>query len=621
MKKYWKYKDYLLKLNFSEKLFIFIYFFYILRLHFRQGLQHQSADFGNIAIIFLGAISAILIFKIVEAITRWNRFLHVLVKILIICIYLLISDYHIRTRHNLDFAIILDNSNLIFYKESFFVVLNTFKSKDIIIALSFFFSLILLEIFKKSVSKTDYKKNMYVQFFVSLSLYVLIMTFSPYTYEELSGLNKSMLRYFFSKEAFQVSAEYKAKQFPYINEPSPKVTPLKDRPNIFIVLVESYNANFVLTRNEQNQEYTPFYNSMIKKGLYFNNFWGHSVQTAKGQLATFCSLLPTIRKKVFVNYPDIKLKCLPDILKNYNYETLFFKAFNSMEFDNTGYFAKKHGFDHVHGMTNKFITPQESKMFSWGWGIQDSIFYKKFFKYVDDLHNKNKLAQKKFFAILTTVSNHQKFRDVPKDQRYLYPNQSNKKQFYANNIRVSDEYLKTFFEEFYKRDYLKNSIIIVTGDHSFPVGEHYSYYAENGFYTENFRIPFLFIWNNNDKFKGIVNHAKSQLDIAPTLLEILGISEKNHFLGKSFLDNKNRFIPLIQPYDGTYVGAVYYPYKYMFHQKTKMEYLYNLKKDPKEMVNIIDSIKNTKLYQDFHHEVAKIFYNTTLIKENRIWNK
>ncbi|MBL6988992.1 MAG: sulfatase-like hydrolase/transferase [Bacteriovoracaceae bacterium] len=569
--------------------------------------------------IVFGAISAVLIFKIIESITRWSRLLHTFSKILIICIYMLIGDYHLRTRYNLDFAIFIDNWSLIFYKESFFVVLDTFTNKDIIITLGVSCILIILEVLKKSISKTDVTKNMLSQFTISSLLYCFIIIFLPYSYEEISSLNKSIISYYFSDDAFQVSRTFKDKKYPYIKDEDTNLASLKDKPHIFIILVESFNANVVLTKNESRQEYTPFYNSLIKRGLYLNNFWGQSVQTAKGQLSTLCSILPTIRKKVYVDYPDIKMKCLPKILKKYNYETLFFDGFK-LKFDNTGNFAKKHGFEHVHDMTSDFITPQEIKKFSWGWGIRDDLFYIKLFKYIDKLHKKNTKNPKHFFTLLATASNHKNFQDVPKNQRYLYPNQNNKKQYYANSIRVSDEYLKTFFDEFNKRDYLKNSIIIITGDHSFPIGEHYSYNAENGFYAENFKIPFLFIWNNNSKFKGVMNTAKSQLDIAPTILEILGISEKNHFLGNSFFDKKNRYIPLIQPYDGTYLGAVFYPFKYMFHKKTRREYLFNLDSDPKEQNNIINTIKGKKLYIDFHNEVAKIFYNNTLIIEDRIWD-
>src|SRR5882762_8807619 len=96
-----------------------------------------------------------------------------------------------------------------------------------------------------------------------------------------------------------------------------------------------------------------------------------------------------------------------------------------------------------------------------------------------------------------------------------------KKQRYANSIRVTDEYLRTFFRELHRRDRLTNSIVFITGDHSFPVGEHGYYDNESGFYNEYFKTPLL-IWGKGIP-AGISHELHSQLDIAPTVLELLGI--------------------------------------------------------------------------------------------------
>ena len=98
-------------------------------------------------------------------------------------------------------------------------------------------------------------------------------------------------------------------------------------------------------------------------------------------------------------------------------------------------------------------------------------------------------------------------------------------------------------------------MVVVTSDHGFPVGEHGINHNEIGFYDDSFRVPFLLIW------KGVVSPARisdapaSQLDIAPTLLHLLGLEQRrHHFQGRSLLDASApvRPIPLIQPYNGTY---------------------------------------------------------------------
>ncbi len=609
--------------TFSEKFFLFVYFYFIIRLHLKKGLQYQTFDFENIIVLIISAISIVIFIRLFDFIFQKSRFLTALFKVLSICGYMLISYYHMRSRIALDYAVIIDNLGLALYKESFEVILGTFKRKDLIITGAIGFILICLEFKYKKLTKAPNSYKRPKVFFLSLLVYSVILFFVPYSYDEFLSFTQSKVNYYFPSKRFDFSEKIKVK-YPYVRTVDyNKLYPEIKKPHIFLIMVESFNSNFVNSENEKGEEYTPYFNSLIKDGMYFDNFWGVSVQTARGQLVLLCSLLPITKKKVFTHYPDLKLNCLPEILKKNGFDTLFFKAFSNIKFDNTGYFVKRNGFDHVSAMTgsikDKFL---KEKSKGWGWGIQDDQFYKIFFNYLDDVEEKNvkKGISKKYFAALTTVSNHQKFDKVPVEQRYLYPKQSGIRQGYANSIRVTDEYLKTFFEELEKRDYLKNSIVIITGDHSFPMGEHYSYAAENGFYKENFITPFLILWKNNSKMKGINKSSVSQLDVAPTVMHLLGISGKTHFLGSSmFSIDRDIFVPLIQPYGGSFLGSVRYPFKYIFHQKTKKEYLFNLQTDSVEQKNLIDSFYKTKLYLDFQQDLSRIFINDFLIKNNRVF--
>jgi len=210
-----------------------------------------------------------------------------------------------------------------------------------------------------------------------------------------------------------------------------------------------------------------------------------------------------------------------------------------------------------------------------------------------------------------------KFRNVPEPQRYLYPAPRNKIELYANSIRVTDEYLKTFFSELKKRDYLTNSIVLITGDHSFPVGEHGHYDSESGYYNEYFRTPLL-IWGKGIA-PGISHELHCQLDIAPTVMDLTGISAQVHFRGKSIFSGADAFVPLIQPYAGTYLGIISYPYKYVYREHGRLEYLFNLDKDFLERTNIIETLAGQPLYETFHRRAAEILLNDRLVNEDRIW--
>ncbi len=124
----------------------------------------------------------------------------------------------------------------------------------------------------------------------------------------------------------------------------------------------------------------------------------------------------------------------------------------------------------------------------WGWGIQDDLFYKRFFEYL----SVNEI-KKPLFATLATISSHMPFDEVPENQRYIYKNPQTPLEHYSNAIRVTDEYLKTFFAEFKKSPYAQNSIIFLMGDHSFPMGEHRNFHNETFAFEENFRTPLMIL--------------------------------------------------------------------------------------------------------------------------------
>ena len=613
-----------LNLNFFTKTILAVYVFFIVRLHLKSGLQYQTLDVFNVTILLVGAISLVATAHLIEYLFSSKKLLNLTIKLLFISIYIWVGHYHLRSRTNLDFAVMADNASSVFYSESIQVLWDIFTKKDIATNLVIIALLIFLEIRWKKISSTAKIQRPHQNVIISLAIYSAIMFGTPYSYDEFTSFNQSIYRYYFPNSRFTVRPNLK-NPFPYINTND---TFFKNSspgaPNIFIIMVESFNFNYVHKKGPNDKEITPFFNNLIAQGLFFDNFWGNSVQTARGQLSILCSIPTITRQQVFTHYPQLRLNCISDILKKYNYNTLFFKAYSDIDFDNTGEFIANNGFEHIHAMT-KSIKAKYSKnpdaIRSWGWGIQDNFFYEIFFNYLDELHQNN-IAQninKHFFAALTTVSNHQKFNQIPEDIQHIYKNPQNITEGYANSLHLTDEYLKTFFSELDKRDYLKNSIIMILGDHSFPMGEHYSYAAENGFYSENFKTPLLLIWKGQKNFLGIDHTPRSQLDIPPTILDILNISTVNHFVGSSLFQDKTSFIPLIQPYSGYYIGSLNYPFKYMYHGKTKREFVFNLKHDPQEKNNLIENKNLALIIKKARQDTAKILLNDALIKANQIW--
>lgn len=399
-------------------------------------------------------------------------------------------------------------------------------------------------------------------------------------------------------------------------------------PNVFIVMLESFSAEYI-DKVEAGQAVTPFFNQLKQGGFYLNNFFSGSVETSKGQFAALCSVYPSYKTNVFTSYPNNSFRCLPHILKERGYTNVFMKAFHSLDFENTGEFVTANGFDYAHGMDDEFITPQERDEFTIGWGVRDDVFYQKTFSYLDELHRQQQ-SSAPFFVATMSVTNHMMFDDIPPEQRYVHKNPQSHQDNYANSMYLTDQYLKTFFNELKKRDYLKNSIVVVFGDNGFPMGQHNNFHNTKTAYNEMFKTPLVVWWPGKVPPQVATDTARSQLDVAPTVIDLLNIDTDNHFVGKSVFAavDDDYFVPLIQPFDGTFLGSLRYPYKYLKHLRTGQEQLFDIAQDPHEKHNLLaedeaahklSSLLPEVSIERFRQDIAVLKRNEVLLKENRVY--
>ena len=521
-----------------------------------------------------------------------------------------------------DIKLLIDNFEIIFYDESMDLISSRIKTKDIVFLCTSFSLLVFFGIFKNKFIQEKFIANKLKGFAFFISY--LTVTFSPYNhYEEISIFLKDGVQYFIKPISLNSFAKSLLESdYPFLTHKKkkndlPNIGRKERPPHIFIIPIESFNSNFVEQKTPEGKTYTPFFNSLIKKGLYVDSFFGNSMQTAKGHFPILCSLTPKTVGKTFQDNYKTNFNCLPEVLKKIGYENRYYQSYGDLNFDNKLIFFKENNFDVIESVDIGQLTDKERKNNIWGWGPQDDILYKYIFKKLDQEKEK-----KPYFVFMQGVSSHMNFDQVPKNQRLLYPENNTKKEKYSNALRVTDKYLETFFTELNKRSYLKNSIIIITGDHSFPVGEHGLYHSERSFYNEFFKVPLLIIWNKHLKPERIKNLSFSQIDIAPTILDLLNLDIQNHFQGKSILKKEKTLQYLVQPYSGKFLSIVDFPFKYVFHEKSRKEFLFNLVKDHKESLNLKKIQMSDKIREklEFFREKLGYFYaNDILIEENRIW--
>lgn len=174
-----------------------------------------------------------------------------------------------------------------------------------------------------------------------------------------------------------------------------------------------------------------------------------------------------------------------------------------------------------------------------------------------------------------------------------------KKLYLAHVIEVDDA-AKEFFGILRKAKHLNDSIVIMTADHGDEFGEHGSLSHDGKMYKELIDVPLLIYDPSLEK--GVVSDkVVSTIDVCPTIAHLFGLGNIAQFQGHSLLPledypDQGVFGETIGKHGSTEEeeprGVFFYrdgDLKIIYSQESDSWELYDLKEDPKELNNIVDT--------------------------------
>ena len=296
----------------------------------------------------------------------------------------------------------------------------------------------------------------------------------------------------------------------------------KSTPNIVLFITESYGREYWGAFNKNNnipnyESFTPFLDSLAQHSLIFTNAFANGSKSIHG-MSSILAGIPSF-KNAFTSssYSKQDIESLVSTLEGMGYDTSFFHGAPNGSMGFLG-FGNILGFQHYYGKTEY----NNDSDFDGSWGIWDEPF----FQFMNTT-----LSEKSqpFFSTIFTVSSHEPYI-IPEKYEGKFP-----KGYIPmhQNVGYTDYAFKKFFEAAKKEPWFDNTIFVITADHPNQI-----YF--NDFYGQVLNrsaVPILF-YKSNNSLVGESNDLAQQIDIYPTLLDMVGYEKPFRSWGRSLVGDK-----------------------------------------------------------------------------------
>lgn len=169
------------------------------------------------------------------------------------------------------------------------------------------------------------------------------------------------------------------------------------------------------------------------------------------------------------------------------------------------------------------------------------------------------------------------------------------KKSYKKSIRFADKSFGSLLSRLENMQLLEKTIVILCSDHGDEFNEHGGFSHHDKLYDELLHVPAIIYHPSLSPMR--IDSFSTLLDIAPTVLDLLGIERYKEFLGKSWLptmsgESQDKWDYIISEArlekDINHISIRTQRYKYIFNEPIQGRELYDVIQDPKESRNIVE---------------------------------
>ena len=331
--------------------------------------------------------------------------------------------------------------------------------------------------------------------------------------------------------------------------------------NVVMVLMESMSADKTSLGSEATSM-TPCLDSLMRLSHTFAEAYSAGIHTYNGIYSTLYSQPAILARQIMKNSPMPIVCGLPQTMAAAGYSTTFFAAYDA-NYDNMRGFLYSNGFEKV---VDQSCYPSEEIKSTWG--VPDHVLLRHVVEHCDSAYSKGP-----FFACCLTCSDHTPFY-LPEDVDLVHQ----RTELADKMVEYADWSIGQFMQMAATRPWFDNTLFVFVADHgTFHTPVYDMALSHN-------QVPLLFFapkWITPHRDERLA----SQIDIAPTLLNMLGMAVPESMLG---VDLGHTTRPYVYFSADDKIGCVDGELFYLYRAKADKGSLYRYKEQSTE--DLIESM-------------------------------
>jgi hypothetical protein len=351
--------------------------------------------------------------------------------------------------------------------------------------------------------------------------------------------------------------------------------------NVVVVHLESTGARYLKPYGAA-EDPMPHLTALCRSAIVFENAYTTYPETIRSFFATQCAITPALDTPAEA-YEPAHSPALAALLGAHGYRTGLFHPgrfrYLGMEevLRNRGYQTREDAGD---------IGGERESSF----GIDEASAVRRMLAWIDERRGRP------FLLTYMPIAGHHPY-DTPEPGPFPAGREIYR---YRNALHYADTSLAALLDGLRRRGLEDSTLFVICGDHGEAFGQHEGNYGHTLFlYEENVRVPLVVALPRKIMEQVRVGRVASLVDLAPTVLELLGLPAPAEYQGRSLLGGEPRMALFCTDYSLGLVGLRDGRWKMLHELDSGRSQLFDLEADQDEKCDLSGRLpERTAVYRE-----------------------